>query len=376
MKKILFSIAMLAMAMTSFAADGKVHVKGDLKNVGDTLLALTQKTMAQPVTVLVKDGKFEFDLPTDEITTMFLLSPELLRQQRNESSVQMQLLAVPGESMELVGDVKSRYDINGSKFYKEYHEADLAMESVTTEQSAMMEKANKMMAEQGQEAAMKYYQEQAPILAKKMEDAITNFIKTHANSEAAAAIIPQLQDLDKMKAAAALLADEVKNGRMKAYYQGIIDQMEAQKKAEEAAAKKQAPGVEAPDFTLNDINGQPLALSSLRGKHVILDFWGSWCGWCIKGFPEMKNYYNKYKGKFEILGIDCRDTEQKWKDAVKKHELPWLHVYNTNDSKVLTDYGIQGFPTKIIIGPDGKIVKTIVGEDPAFYTLLDELFGK
>ena len=54
--------------------------------------------------------------------------------------------------------------------------------------------------------------------------------------------------------------------------------------------------------------------------------------------------------------------------------MPWLHVYNTNDSGVLEQYGIQGFPTKIIIDPDGKIVQTIIGEDPAFYTLLDKLF--
>ena len=132
---------------------------------------------------------------------------------------------------------------------------------------------------------------------------------------------------------------------------------------------------EAPDFTLNDINGKPLTLSSLRGKYVILDFWGSWCGWCIKGIPQMKEYYQKYAGKFEILGIDCNDSEEKWKAAVEKYELPWLHVYNPRgDSKVLEQYEIQGFPTKIIVGPDGKIVKTIIGEDPAFYTFLDELF--
>lgn len=132
---------------------------------------------------------------------------------------------------------------------------------------------------------------------------------------------------------------------------------------------------EAPDFTLNDLNGKPLTLSSLRGKYVILDFWGSWCGWCIKGIPQMKEYYQKYAGKFEILGIDCNDPEEKWKAAVEKYELPWLHVYNPRgESKVLEQYEIQGFPTKIIVGPDGKIVKTIIGEDPAFYAFLDELF--
>ncbi len=374
MKKVLLSLVLMVAAQVGFAADGKVHVKGDMKNVGDTLFVLTREMMTQPQTVLVKDGKFEFDFPVEKVQNIFIVSPGLLRQQREANRVQMQLIAVPGETMELTGDTKSRYDINGSNFYKEYHSADLAMEAVNNEISAMVENANKIMAEQSQEAAAKYYNEQMPALTAKMQNAIMDFIKKNPNSEASAAIIPQLEDLAKMKEAANLLSETVKNGRMKGFYQNVIDQVEAQKKAEEEAAKKQAAGVVAPDFTLNDINGKPLALSSLKGKYVILDFWGSWCGWCIKGFPEMKNYYNKYKGKFEILGIDCNDTEQKWKDAVKKNELPWLHVYNPRTSKVLADYGIQGFPTKIIVGPDGKIVKTIVGEDPAFYTLLDELF--
>lgn len=140
------------------------------------------------------------------------------------------------------------------------------------------------------------------------------------------------------------------------------------------AMESQAAADDAPDFTLNDINGKPLALSSLRGKYVVLDFWGSWCIWCIRGIPAMKEYYQKYAGKFEILGIDCNDPEDKWKAAVAEHELPWLHVYNPKESNLLETYGIQGFPTKIIISPEGKIVKTVVGESPEFYTALDELF--
>ena len=101
MKKIMLSMALLVATMSGCAADGKVHVKGDLKNVTDTLLALTQQTMNNPVTVLSKDGKFEFDFPTDQVTSIFIVSPELLKGQRNANSVQMQLLAVPGESMEL-----------------------------------------------------------------------------------------------------------------------------------------------------------------------------------------------------------------------------------------------------------------------------------
>ena len=53
----------------------------------------------------------------------------------------------------------------------------------------------------------------------------------------------------------------------------------------------------APDFELPDLQGNPLKLSSLRGKYVVLDFWGSWCVWCIRGIPKMKEAYAKHKDK-------------------------------------------------------------------------------
>lgn len=174
--------------------------------------------------------------------------------------------------------------------------------------------------------------------------------------------------------------DAIVNGRVGRFiksrneYIAKVQEMQAKQQAEEQAKLDAMNGAPAKDFTLNDIKGNPLSLSSLRGKYVILDFWGSWCGWCIKGIPDMKKYYEKYAGKFEILGVDCNDTEEKWKAAVEKYELPWLHVYNPRNSSVLADYNVQGFPTKIVIDPQGNIAKIIVGEDPAFYTYLDSLF--
>ena len=131
----------------------------------------------------------------------------------------------------------------------------------------------------------------------------------------------------------------------------------------------------APDFELPNLQGSTTKLSSLRGKYVVLDFWGSWCVWCIRGIPKMKEAYTKYKDKMEILGVDCRDTEEKWRAAVDEHQLPWLQVRCPDDQQTIaSQYSIEGFPTKVIIDPDGKLVRTVVGEDPAFYTFLDELF--
>ena len=131
----------------------------------------------------------------------------------------------------------------------------------------------------------------------------------------------------------------------------------------------------APNFELPDLQGNLRSLTSLRGKYVIIDFWGSWCVWCIRGFPAMKDVYAKYKDDLEILGVDCHDSERKWQKAVEQYDLPWLQVRCPDD--MLDDlaemYGIDGFPTKAVVSPEGKLLKVVAGEDPEFYTYIDEL---
>lgn len=132
----------------------------------------------------------------------------------------------------------------------------------------------------------------------------------------------------------------------------------------------------APEFTLKNLEGKDVSLSDFRGKWVVLDFWGSWCIWCIKGFPALKEAYNQYAGKFEVIGIDCNELEENWRAGVKKYQLPWVNVYNpTSDSSLLEKYSVQGFPTKIIVNPEGNIVDITTGEDPEFFTKLKGFLG-
>ena len=130
----------------------------------------------------------------------------------------------------------------------------------------------------------------------------------------------------------------------------------------------------APDFTLPDMSGKKVSIADFRGKWVVLDFWGSWCRWCIKGFPELKEAYAKYKAKgLEVIGIDCGDTDDAWKAAVKQYELPWIQLYNGDDKSLPEKYMVQGYPTKIIINPEGKVVNVTTGDDPKFYDILADL---
>ena len=379
MKKLLLSIAMMATALSGFATDGKLHVSGKLTGIGDSIYVVTVDFATGQVATrdsfkLTGDA-FDFNIAPKNVTLVHVINRIAERQGKN---VSLMFVGVPGEEVTLNGDLAKRYDISGSKFYQEYHEADILMEKAQNEMTELNTACQARLAKgEKQDSVEAYYNSKAPELAAKYKNVIFDFVKSHPSYEASASLIDNFEDADDMHKLLNLLSPEVKNGRMKEFLSYFVKGAEAQKVRQENATKAQAVGADAHDFTLNDIHGKPLTLSSLRGKYVILDFWGSWCGWCIKGMPQMKEYYAKYKGKFEILGVDCSDTEANWKAAVAKNQLPWLHVANgTGNNDVTSSYGIQGFPTKILVDPQGKIVKVIVGEDPSFYTYLDGLFGK
>ena len=75
----------------------------------------------------------------------------------------------------------------------------------------------------------------------------------------------------------------------------------AQEQAEAKAEEGVTAGAQAPDFNYKDISGKEVSLKTFQGKYVVLDFWGIWCKWCVKGIPDMKKYYDMYKEKFPRL---------------------------------------------------------------------------
>lgn len=143
--------------------------------------------------------------------------------------------------------------------------------------------------------------------------------------------------------------------------------------AKEKFQRELASGThDAPNFTFKNLDGKDVSLSDFRGKWVVIDFWGSWCVWCIRGLPELKEAYKEYADRIVILGVACNDTEEAWRAAVKKYEIPWVNLFNPQPrgGELTTAYGIQGYPTKAIVNPEGKLVDITTGEDPSFYTRL------
>ena len=120
-------------------------------------------------------------------------------------------------------------------------------------------------------------------------------------------------------------------------------------------------GAMAPEINLKTPEGETLALSSLRGKVVLIDFWASWCGPCRKENPNVKIIYDKYKDKgFEIYGVSLDNNGDQWKAAIAKDGLGWKHVSDLGGwkSSAAQLYQVHSIPQTFLLDKEGRIIKS------------------
>ncbi len=151
-----------------------------------------------------------------------------------------------------------------------------------------------------------------------------------------------------LKTLYASLSEEVKNSRY-----GKMTQAAIHRNAVTAI------GAVAPNFTLKDVNGTPVSLSSFRGKYVLIDFWASWCGPCRMENPNVVEAYNEYKDEnFTVLGVSLDRDKEHWIAAIQQDKLTWTQVSDLKgwNSAAARLYHVNGIPANFLIDPSGKII--------------------
>lgn len=129
--------------------------------------------------------------------------------------------------------------------------------------------------------------------------------------------------------------------------------------------KKPRISASAPDFTLKTLEDKEIALSGLKGKVVLLDFWATWCGQCREAIPHLTQIYKIYQEKeFETIGMNMdRGGTGIVRNFVKSMDIPYPIIITPDD--VARNFGVTGLPTTVFIDKEGKIREKIVGFNSA-----------
>ncbi len=359
MKKVFVMMAVLLASVTASANDN-FKLTGKIDGASNDTLCI-EYTILQPQKqhmvhkVAVKDGEFSFGAKLHEAYSakMYL---------KSNPKEELYFYLVPDEEAVFSGSLNSVDEHwSGSTFYQQYERITELQRPFNIEFVAARNEPDSIRGEKNRD------------INRRAHSVYMKYIEAHPDEDATATLIVYV-GYEQVLPAMAKLTPEVRNGRMKS----DLDSLERMFKQvlKKAAARKAVKndtvtiGTQVPELGLKDLQGNVLELKSLRGKHVVLDFWGSWCTWCIKGFPKLKEYYDKYKDRLEIVGIDCNDTVEKWTAAVKKHNLPWLQV-RSEDGITEDRFRIKGYPYKVLISPEGIVLNAYLGETADFYQYLD-----
>lgn len=119
------------------------------------------------------------------------------------------------------------------------------------------------------------------------------------------------------------------------------------------------PGRQAPAFTIPDTAGVATSLSSFEGRYVLLDFWGHWCGPCVRAMPQLKQLQAHYGKQVALIGIAMEQADDKrhWQQAIRQHEANWTQLSELKAAKgVIEQYNVTAFPTYILLDKQGKVV--------------------
>ena len=384
-------IALCLVAMTAlFACNRHASITINFKGLDNPIVGFQYELCdsTRVDSVMVENGSLRKEVAVEEMTKIGIFPKQYLI---NGSmwGANLNLYVKPNDKITLNVECKDGYmlvDVKGSKLYKEYYSVLNQCAPYIAEKHKWDVKSWEAMKKQDIRT-WSDHNAKASDEEKKAFAIIKEYATANPSSEVVVLLFEWLNNFSHKTEIYEIMDKSLFKGAYKKYEEWYLDTLKqfeesrAKALAEQEAQYQQLEGKGvgdmAPDFTLNRTNGKPFTLSSLRGKWVVLDFWATWCGPCKASMPHLKEYYKKYAGKLEIVGIVNASKEEDWKTMVKDMNLNWINVINpqenTTDKDLTNIYSITAFPTYIILNPEGKIHKKYIGAKQELYDELDKI---
>lgn len=358
------TIAMIAVVFLSAACSNNTGngnkeqtLSGTITNAEGQEVTLLGFPKGQPDTlgtaVLSASGEFSFPVSAGPLAFYSLMVGETESIVLAFDSTQSPVVTADFTTM------TATYDVSNSKDSKELR--DSYIQSYTYEKSLdslmnALQEAAKIQDNEARVALSKEYNE----MRIAYKDFLTEHIDADSTSIANFSVLQRLnpeEDFPYFVKVRNGLSPRLKGNTFFDQMANQIAQMEIQKKAESAFA----PGALAPDIVLPSPEGPEIALSSLRGNYVLIDFWAAWCKPCRIENPNIVKMYKKYENEnFEIFGVSLDQNRDKWIEAIAKDNLTWPQVSDLGywQSAAAKLYNITSIPYTVLLDPEGKIIAT------------------
>lgn len=341
---------------------GNFELKGNFLNTKGQMIYLEKLSGAQPVvvdsTIINEKGDFEFTNYTPKIGFYRVKSsPQNFAMLVLDSSDKVRLTGN-------INDLGNSYKAEGSAettLFMEYNEIgkarDLRLDSLNKAFQLVMESSK--MDSKKMDSLSKIFEAPYNAIVESSSAILLEKLKKNPDMYSSLIAVQALEPdkyADVYKLLDSGLTKKFPNDNTVRMFHGLVSSMKAT-----------AIGQIAPEINLASPEGGLIALSSLRGKVVLIDFWASWCGPCRKEMPNVVNAYSKFKNKgFEIFGVSLDRDKDRWVEAIAKDGITWPQVSDLRqwESSVVPLYNIQGIPYTVLLDREGKILaKNLRGEE-------------
>jgi peroxiredoxin len=320
-----------------------------------------------------KNGEFKFKGNITEPVVAALITKFKQQGEDKPAREMVQLFLEPSKIEFSAKDSLKNNTVKGSAANADFVALNKQQESYSPQFEKLYDTYDSLQ-KAGDKEGMKKTEDAINTLNDQMNEAIyASFVKKHPNSSVALFAVQKYAGWEIDAAKVEPLFNSLP-ASAKALPSGkaLKDRIEI--------AKKTGIGSYAMEFTQNDTLGNPVSLSTFKGKYTLVDFWASWCGPCRRENPNVVKVFNKYKDKnFTILSVslDRPDAKDKWLAAIHKDGLTWTHVSDLKywDNAVAKQYGIRAIPQNLLLDPQGRIIaKNLRGDD--LDAKLTEVFNK